>query len=232
MRNYVTINGTSSNTLKGFAINTLPPITKPLMRSQIEEIDGRDGDLITELGYAAYDKQMEIGLYGNFELDKVISFFSGEGTITFSNEPEKFYYFKILNQIDYEKLLKFKTATITFHCQPYKYPVTESAITGSGTTTITNVGNTYAKPVLTIQGTGVVAVELNSQPILSIDFGDGGRITIDVPNLEAYDPYDNTLKNRDVTGDYAKLLIQPGANTLSFDGTITSFTITNYTRWI
>lgn len=128
MRDYVIINGVNSLTINGLAISKLPPISKPLMRNIKEEIDGRDGDIITELGYSAYDKTMEIGLYGNFDINEVISFFNGEGTITFSNEDDKHYYFKILEQIDYEKLLKFKTATITFHCQPFKYPNNEQII--------------------------------------------------------------------------------------------------------
>lgn len=128
MRDYVIINGVSSLTINGLAISKLPPISKSLMRNMKEEIDGRDGDIITELGYSAYDKEMEIGLYGNFDINEIISFFNGEGTITFSNESDKHYYFKILDQIDYEKLLKFKTATITFHCQPFKYPNSETVI--------------------------------------------------------------------------------------------------------
>ena len=128
MRNYVIINEINSNTIQGLAINILPPITKPMMRSQIEEIDGRDGDLVTELGYSAYDKTMEIGLWGTYDIDAIIKYFTGEGTIVFSTEPDKYYYFKILNQIDYEKLLKFKKATVTFHCQPYKYPTSETPL--------------------------------------------------------------------------------------------------------
>ena len=128
MRNYVIINGVNSLTIQGLAINNLPPITKPMIRTQREEIDGRDGDIVTELGYSAYDKQMEIGLYGNFDIDAIIKYFTGEGTIVFSTEPDKYYYFKILNQIDYEKLLKFKKATVTFHCQPYKYPTSETPL--------------------------------------------------------------------------------------------------------
>ena len=147
MRDYVIINGVNSLTINGLAISKLPPISKPLMRNTKEEIDGRDGDIITELGYSAYDKTMEIGLYGNFDINEVISFFNGEGTITFSNEDDKHYYFKILEQIDYEKLLKFKTATITFHCQPFKYPNNEQIIdvdslTIEGTGTDITLANT------------------------------------------------------------------------------------------
>lgn len=134
MRDYVIINGVNSLTIKGLAISKLPPITKPMIRTQREEIDGRDGDLITELGYSAYDKELEIGLYGNFEIDDIIKYFTGEGTIVFSNESDKYYYFKIIEQIDYEALLKFKTATVTLHCQPFKYPLEEEPIEIAPTT--------------------------------------------------------------------------------------------------
>ena len=141
MRNYVIINGVNSLTIPGLAIKSLPPITKPIQRTLREEIDGRDGDIITELGYGAYDKEIEIGLFGNFDVDQVIAYFNQKGTITFSNEPDKVYYFQALNQVDYEELIKFREAGVTLHCQPFKYPVTEEPlieeyeyVTGSGET--------------------------------------------------------------------------------------------------
>ena len=141
MRNYVIINGVNSLTIQGLAINNLPPITKPMIRTQREEIDGRDGDIVTELGYSAYDKQIEIGLWGTYDINDIIKYFTGEGTIVFSNEEDKYYNFKILDQIDYQKLLKFKTATITFHCQPFKYPLEEEPVEAE-ITTLTGTGET------------------------------------------------------------------------------------------
>ena len=128
MRNYVIINGVNSLTIKGLAINELPPIVKAPMRVLQEEIDGRDGDIITDLGYGAYDKIMTIGLYDGYDINEIIAFFNEEGTIVFSDEADKYYNFKIIEQIDYERLIKFRTASITFHCQPFKYPLTETPV--------------------------------------------------------------------------------------------------------
>ena len=233
MKNYVIINGVNSNTITGLAINELPPISKPIMRTFIEEIDGRDGDLITKLGYGAYDKVMTIGLYHTYDIDQVIAFFNGSGTIVFSNEPTKLYYFEILDQIDYEKLINFKTATITIHTQPFKYPINEAPINLSvGDNTITNLGNIYSKPLLTITGSGTITISLNGNQIFSIDMTGLTTIAIDTVLMEAYDPNTATLLNRSVIGDYSKFYLNKGTNTLNIGGTITSATITNVSRWL
>lgn len=233
MRNYIILNGVNSNTITGLLISTLPPITKPKQRTETEEIDGRDGDIVTKLGYSAYDKEIEIGLYGDFDIDDVIAYFNSEGTVTFSNEPDKFYNYQILDQIDYEKLIRFKTATIKMHMQPFKYPVQEQTITLSGETTVQNAGNIYARPVLNISGSGNIEINLNEQQIFEVDLGeDATSITIDTNQMEAYNPNTTELMNRKVTGDYSLFKIGSGNNTVEITGTVTSATISNYTRWI
>lgn len=126
--NYVILNGVKSTLIQGLLIQSLPPISKPMIRTSIEEIDGRDGDIVTKLGYSAYDKEMSIGLFGNYDVDEVINYFNSEGTVIFSNEPDKFYNYQIINQIDFERLLRFKTATVTFHVQPFKYSAIDDTL--------------------------------------------------------------------------------------------------------
>lgn len=130
---YVIINGVSSDTIQGLQVLSLPPITKPKMRRQVDTIDGRAGDIITELGYEAYDRTITVLLHHNYDLDAITAFFNTAGEIIFSNEPDKKYYFRLLEKIDYERAVQFKTANITFHVQPYKYPVNETPLTVSTT---------------------------------------------------------------------------------------------------
>lgn len=121
MVNYIELNGEKSSNVKGLIIQSLPPITKPKMRTSIEDIDGRDGDIVTRLGYAAYDKELRIGLHGDFDVDDAIAFFDSEGEVVFGNEPDKYYRYQILDQIDFERLVRFRTAKVKMHVQPYKY---------------------------------------------------------------------------------------------------------------
>lgn len=362
MLNEIILNGISSNTLQGLLIQSLAPISKPMMRSKKEEIDGRDGDIITPLGYSSYDKTFSIGLSYNYDIDAIIKFFDSQGTVTFSNEPDKYYNYQILDQIDFERLLRFKTATVTMHVQPFKYPTSEEpavfsrnriklqsydqttsgvtvkvtegleydqeiVITGNGTATfsipiqtltitpdryafsayaegtgaeycevrlingtpsssfgndkitlannkmgtiiettqsdqtydyiyvsvnsntelniavnvsfngtgnadfeIKNSGNYPSKPILSIFGSGIGNIYLNSELLFKIDLSDDGYITIDTFNMES--SKDAVLKNRSVTGNYENFSLNPGVNQITCDGNISDITISNYSRWL
>ena len=144
MRNYIILNGKNSNEINGLLIQELPPISKPLIRTEVEEIDGRDGDIVTPLGYSAYDKEFTIGLYNDFDINEVAAYFNSEGTVTFSNEPDKYYYYQITAQIDFERLVRYRTATVTMHCQPFKYSATEQPITEDVSGTVSDEGTNLA----------------------------------------------------------------------------------------
>lgn len=233
MRNYVIQNGKDSRYLKGLLIQELPPITKPLMRTSIEQIDGRDGDVITRLGYSAYDKKMKIGLFGDYDIDDIIPFFNSSGTVTFSNEPEKYYVYDILDAIDYERLMRFRTAEITYHVQPFKYSSIEKLKVFSNPTspiTVRNNGNYVSKPIIHIKGTGTINLSLNGVQLFRIDLSTTNSITIDTGRLEAYN--DDVLMNRYVVGNYDKFVLKIGANSVSWDGTLTYIAFEKLSRWI
>lgn len=230
MRNTITINGTSSATIEGLLIQTLPPITKPLMRTDIVEIDGRAGDIVTELGYAAYDKSFLIGLYGDYDVDEVIAFFAASGTVTFSNEPDKYYIFKSIAQIDFERLVRYRTAEVTLHVQPYKYPTSETPKTGTTGVNVTNSGNAVAFPRITIEGSGTVGLYLNYEQIFTISLGTSDTITIDCSEMEATGQ--GVLRNRDVVGNYELFALPHGLSHITTSGTVTSISVSNYKRWI
>lgn len=231
MRDTITLNGIESSTITGLLIQKLPAITKPEMRTNIEEIDGRDGDIVTELGYKAYDRDVSIGLYGAFDIDAVIKYFTGSGKAVFSNEPNKVYDYAIYKNIDYEKLIRFRTATVCFHVQPYKHLLGETPIMSTdGTISAFNSGNTVACPRLTVTGSGDISVYLAGTQIFDIALGDEGSITIDGEKMNAYK--DGVYKNRLVKGEYDTFVLQPGTTEIKVSGTVTNLQLENYSRWI
>ena len=124
--NTINFKGVSSTTIDGLLICDLPPISKPPMRTKETMIDGRHGSIIEDLGYSSYDKTLRIGLHGEFDINKVIKFFSGEGDIIFGNEPDKVYHGHVVGQVDYTRLLRFKEAFVTFRVQPFKHKYLEA----------------------------------------------------------------------------------------------------------
>lgn len=194
MKYYVIINGNSSLDIQGLAIESLPNISKPLIRTSREEIDGRDGDIITKLGYSAYDKTLNIGLWGNYDINEVIAYFNEDGVITFSNEPDKYYKFHILNRIDFvNQLEKFKKASITIHCQPFKYKEQEAKVieeeehTTSGTSF--NLSDTLEAPLeIDLKGnTSQTGTPTPSSPIPINNVSGDNDIEVCEENIYNYD---------------------------------------------
>lgn len=231
------INGVSSQSITGLLITELAPISKPPVRVLTEVIDGKDGDNSTKLGYGAYDKPVKIALAGNYDVDEVIKYFDSEGVVTFSNEPDKYYNFAIYEQIDLERLLRFKTAEVLFHVQPFKFSTLESELvftisSNPATVKVFNSGNKNSKPNLTFTGSGNVTVKLNNYNILALALGDTSQtIIIDLEKMNAYG-LNGTLLNRLVTGDYDKIEFKQGNNNLTVTGSITSVKVNKYSRWI
>lgn len=233
-RPWLLINDRPSYGVRGLIIGSLPPIGKPAMRYNAEEIDGRDGDIVTELGYEAYDKEVEIGLHGGFDIDRVIEYFATSGTVTFSSEPDKVYRFRQLDAIDFERLVRYRTATVKFHVQPYKSSrlAQPKSFAGSDAqATVTNIGNVASAPTFTIEASGDIGLWLDGTQILSIANTGAYTLVIDTDELEASTP-EGELMNRKITGDYGRLRLAPGRHTIKWSGSVKTLTIENYSRWI
>lgn len=237
IRPYIVINGKSSRYISGLLITELPPISKPKQRTKTETIDGRDGDIITRLGYSAYDKTLKIALTYDYNIDDIIELFDSEGVIVFSNEPDKYYRYAIYEQIDFDRLLRYKTGEIDIHVQPFKYSEVETEVVRSFSGNnksfdIRNNGNIYSRPTLKIVGSGEIDLLINDTKILTLRLATNQTIIIDSESMNATSADGETLLNRLVTGDYDKIRLKTGVNKISFTGSISSIAINHYSRWI
>ena len=229
---YFIWNNTDSRNVKGLIVCGLPPITKPKMRTQVLALDGRDGSIITNLGFSAYQKKVKIGLTKGYDIDNIIAWFNGAGQIVFSNEPDKYYNAQIIENIDFDKLLRFKTAEITFEVQPFKYSTIERQKTfntaGLQQIKVVNTGNYNSKPTMTIYGSGTINFYLNGAQQFTLALNENDTITLDSTEQEAFN--ETGLRNRIMNGNF--IVLKQGTNTLSWDGTITKIEISKYSRWL
>lgn len=230
--NYILWNDKDSRDIKGLLISELPPITKPNMRIKETVIDGVDGSIIEELGYESYDKAIAIGLKVGADVDKIIEFFTGNGEVVFSNEPDKYYKARIIQRIDYARLLKYRVATVTFRVQPFKYnrvEVTRQATMDRASMIVENIGNHTAKPLITITGTGTVELNVNGNAVCRYTFPSGeNTVLLDSEKQDAY--WENILKNRNMYGEFP--IFEKGNNVLSWSGAVESIQIKKYSRWV
>lgn len=230
--NYIIWNGKDSRDLKELLISELPPITKPNMRVKETIIDGVDGSIIEELGYESYDKTIAIGLKIGADVDRVSEFFTGSGEIVFSNEPERYYIARIIKNIDYSRLLRYRVATVTFRVQPFKYSRVEIerlATSERQSMIVENLGNHTSKPIITITGSGTIELTVNGNTVCRYVFPSGeNAVVLDSEKQDAY--WDNTLKNRYMVGEFP--IFEKGNNTISWSGAVESIKITKYSRWL
>lgn len=230
--NYIIWKNKDSKEIKNLIISELPPITKPQMRVKETVIDGVDGSIIEELGYESYDKVISVGLKIGADIDEVLEYFTGSGEVIFSNEPNRYYKARIINSIDYVRLLRYRTATVTFRVQPFKYDLFETerqANSERNSMIIENIGNYTSKPLITITGSGIVDLTVNGTAICRYTFPEGrDTVILDSEKQDAY--LGNILKNRNMIGEFP--VFNKGNNTLSWSGTVESISVKNYSRWV
>ena len=225
--------GINSDTITGLIISELPPISKPKMKTTITKIDGRDGDIIEELGYESYTKSIKVGLSKNYDIDGVIKYFTGSGDLIMSNEPDKVYKCQIIEKVDYNKLLRFKTATVKFYTQPFKYKKDEPKailnIDGETSMTVDNIGLEKSKPIIKLTGSGTVAIQLNGATVFNYIFPENEtEVIVDSIQEEAY--LNGFYKNRNMTGEFP--ILEVGENKISWSGNLTKIEIEPKSRWL
>lgn len=235
MQNYIIWNGIDSRDIKGLVISELPPITKPQMRYIETMVDGVDGSLIEELGYEPYDKPLTIGITSKADVDEIIKYFTGKGEVIFSNELLKYYKATIVDRVDYARLGRFKTATVNFKVQPFKYATIEDVASfgserdGESIYLVENLGLEQSKPLIRLMGEGEILCRVNGSLVFRYTFSEEqNEVYIDSEKEDAF--FGDVLLNRHMTGNFP--ILESGVNEISFTGTLSIVEITARSRWL
>ena len=249
-KHWINFCGVSSESIAGLLINELPPIQMPPKRINKIEIEGRDGDIIEELGYMSYDRPVQLSIIGDCDIDKVFGWLNNSGNIIFSNEPNKVYKATVCDTVAFERLVRFKKASVKFHTQPFKTLYNELLrfVADDGTDmanlVIKNQGNIYSRPTIEVDlgSTTWLDMKINGEATRIIIEEDGnhtvvlnlenGKITVlNSQNVEV-EPF--SLRYPDGGIPFFK----PGDNTLSLvhpaghETDIRGVTIANVSRWL
>ena len=209
------------STDKKVIVESMPSITKPPKRYNEINIDGSNRTDIEDLGYVAYEKPISIGLWES-DLDDVYDWLQGGGKLILSSEIDKYYNAQILEQINYEKALRFRKARVVFLVQPFKYAIGEEEVESLA---VVNKGNVDSYPLMTVYGSGEVEIKVNGIKYCTLIIDD--YITLDGEIQEAH--RDGVLKNRSMTGWFP--VLKPGINEISYVGNVTKIKTLTRSRW-
>lgn len=223
--------GGGSSADYGIVVSEAPSFDKPTKRSNVFNVQGRNGSIIFQDG--SFDDvtrsyKVWIAEENNDLADKVNAVSgwlyskSGYQRLEDSFEPDVFRlaYYNGSGNISNE-LMSYGETTLTFTCRPERFLKSgEQEIEVQNGDSIFNPTMFDAKPLIHIEGSGVVTFNISGTAIVAniTDF-----INIDCDRLDAYRlPSEN--RNAYISGTFPKIL--SGANTIGITGTVSKVTIT------
>lgn len=119
----------------------------------------------------------------------------------------------------------FSSVAITFDCFPFRYAVSNQPITLSESGTITVDGNYYSEPKIVVYGSGNGNLIVNDA-VINISLND--YIILDTELGLAYK--DNVISMSQTAGNFPTL--NPGENSISWNGGVTSVEVFKNERWL
>ena len=217
----------------GIHVLEQPPITIPAERATFTNIPGRPGSLTQLEGEDVYGDLILSAtcfISDPAQIPAIAAWLKGSGTVTFANRMGGYYKARIANQIPFEKVLRGNphcTFAVNFRCYPFFYADASAdiTVTASGTI-ITNPGNVYAEPILTVYGSGDITLMVGTT-IVELE-GISGNIVIDSALQEAYKG--TTLMNDHMNGEFP--VLKPGANAISWSGAVTRVVVRPNWRYL
>lgn len=216
MNNNYKWNGTTFNS-KGIIIESTPIIPRAKRSYNTYEIPGRDGFLtIDNKTYEGITFSMECHFKEGADVNEIRAFLNGYGTLQVDNEKEYTGY--ISNQIDFEKIVRFRRFIIQFRLQPIAKALTTTTETRSTTGTFTSTTYTNTYPKITITCSGNVTIGLND-----ISFTLHGASGTYILDCEAKVITKNGVNASNImSGDFP--YVKNGTNNLSVTGSVSSMT--------
>lgn len=186
--NWFKFNNRSSLEFKTLIVNELPSIIKPAEKVNKYDIESRNGELILPTGfYSNMTKTVECTVRNLNEIDEIVAWIKGSGEVIFSNQEDRYYQAVIVNQIDFDRVIKhYRKFIIQFECQPFGYLLEgeENIILTENNSIIKNSGSMESEPVISITGKGDVELTIG-QSIYKINNIEDS-IIIDTPLMEVY----------------------------------------------
>lgn len=218
-RFYVVFNNEASIDI-GVKVVSRPEIPSPYPILKEHSIPGKYGNEYELEGY----EDIEIPINFNFiDKENIYEIFRKckkwinqikDNKLIFSDNSEIFYRVNYAKITSNERIMKsLGRFTVTFNCEPFAYEMEgQEEILINNEAVIYNAGDLESKPIIKIQGEGLITIKINDDTIKA---NVGQEIIID-SYLELSYKSDKTPQNNNIKGKYPRLKL--GENTISYSG--------------
>lgn len=225
---YIIFNGVDTRSL-GVWINKLPDIVLPPERVESIQIYGRPGSLHTSEGnniFNSYEKTVSIIVRPEADVRTILNTFRGSGQIIFSNEPDRIYTGRVMNEVKLKREGTWvMTGDISFEVQPFKVSAVRPAAMAVTSGTVYNPGDVELYPVITLTGSGdSLAVTINDDTFVIYPRSSGSlTFVVDCRNETCVQQVGNSTQNANdiMNGNYP--FFKAGENTVTLGENVTVF---------
>lgn len=202
-------------------------IAKAPQRFEKNEIDGRDGAIFNELGYAVVERPIKAQILDNSKLDDVLGWLNGEGQFEYNNRvtTARFY-----NEIEPQRKALIKVAKFNFIRDPFWYKATDNYTTI--TTTVKNDGNISSRPIIRLEKGEDESIDITIGEVrFTYTFPTGDTyVEIDCEEMKA--TYDGLLRNRQLSIGYDFPLLPVGTSNVTIHSGDAIIKIKRKDRWL
>ncbi len=222
MINYFIFNGINSID-REIIINQMPPISKPERRISKIEIPGKNGVLYQdEESYEPIVYQLACTILNPKLIDTIKEWLNGEGKITFSSMPDRYYQANIVNKIDYTSIARqIYEFPLEIEVQPIAHGIIEKILNVSKKTSLIITDSTYnIKPYIKVIGSGNITLTINNKSIILNEIEE--YIELDCELEEAYKNTENCNNKVNCT-EFPELKV--GENVIDFIGNVENIQI-------
>lgn len=213
--------------LFGIVVEKAPNIIRPTRKVTRFSVPGRNGDIVMQQdAWENYEQPYDIwtGEDQNYtaqqrftEIASILNSSTGYCRLEDDFEPEIYRMATFNGPMDAENILnQYGRVTLSFDCRPERFLKTGEIerVVNSGTT-LFNPTRFKANPLIHIEGSGEVSVQIGGKTITATV---NGYINIDCETMNAYKT-ESDLQNTQISGDFP--VINPGDNVIGITGSPT-----------
>lgn len=220
----------------GVEVLRLPALTRPALRGETVTIPGRDGSLhILEDAYE--ESLVTCDCYLPYEQGRAVSsltqisaWLRGSGWWTQSDRPDRRFQAHILDELTYQVVLPGfadRLFSIPVWLAPYAYHTANAPVSLTAAGSVSNPGTAPSEPTITVTGSGNINLQIGQRTVLITGLT-GGSVTLDAAARMAYRGNVNLCGIVTIVGGWP--VLSPGANAVSWTGSVSKVTITGNWR--